>query len=98
MAGHLLLAVFSFIVYFRAAYSTVTAQQMLAAVSQFSSDFTWPRITEVAYVLGYYYSAASYLTERQCPDQLHRIYSRWYVYPRCLHEVKRFPQHQHPQS
>jgi len=52
MTGHLLLAVFSLVVYFHVAYSAVTAQQMLSAVSQFSRDFTWPRINEVAYVLG----------------------------------------------
>jgi hypothetical protein len=75
MAGHLLLAVFSLIVYFHAAYSAITAQQMLVAVSQFSKDFTWPRINEVAYVLGCYHSAASCLTEEQCSDQLHWIYT-----------------------
>jgi len=63
MAGRLLLAVFSLIVYFHAAYSTISAHQMLVAVAQFSKDFTWPRINEVAYVFGYYYSAASCLTE-----------------------------------
>lgn len=65
MAGHLLLAVFSFVVYFHAAYSTITAQQMLGAVAQFSSDFTWPRINQIAYVLGSQDFAASCLTEEQ---------------------------------
>jgi len=75
MAGHLLLAVFSLVVYIHAAYSAVTAQQMLVGVAQFSKDFTWPRISEVAYVLGCWCSAASCLTEEQCPDQLHWIYA-----------------------
>ena len=48
MAGHLLLAVFSLVVHFHAVYSAITAQQMLAAVTQFSKDFTYPRINEVA--------------------------------------------------
>jgi hypothetical protein len=47
MAGHLLLAVFSLILYIHAAYSTITAQQMLVAVAQFSMDFTYPRINEI---------------------------------------------------
>lgn len=53
MAGHLLLAVFSIIVYFHAAYSAITAQQMLGAVAQFSADFTWPRITQIAAEINY---------------------------------------------
>jgi len=53
MAGHLLLAVFSFIVYFTSAYSAITAQQMLVAVAQFSYDFTYPRINEVAAQINY---------------------------------------------
>ena len=98
MAGHLLLAVSSLVVYFHVAYSEITAQQILAVSSQFASDFSWPRIKEVAYVLGSCHPTVSRLTEQQCPDQLHWIYSRWYVYPPCLHEVQQFPQHQRPQS
>ena len=63
MAGHLLLAVFSFIVYFNAAYSAISARDMLVAVAQFSKDFTWPRINEVAYVHASYRPTASCLTE-----------------------------------
>jgi hypothetical protein len=63
MAGHLLLAVFSLIVHFHAAYSVITAQQMLVAVAQFSHDFTWPRITQIACVFSGYHSKASYLTK-----------------------------------
>ena len=87
MASHFLLALFSLIAYSHVASSTVTPQQMLAAATNFSKDFAWPRISEVAYVLNYHLSATSCLTEQQCPDQLHRIYSRWYVYFRRLHEV-----------
>jgi len=75
MAGHLLLAVFSFVVYFNVAYSAISAHQMLVAVAQFSKDFTWPRINEVAYVHASYRPMASCLTEEQCPDQLHWIYA-----------------------
>ena len=63
MAGHLLLAVFSFIVYFNVAYSVISAQQMLVAVSQFSKDFTYPRINEIAYVLSCHRPTASCLTK-----------------------------------
>ena len=77
MAGHLLLAVFSLVAYFHVARSGVTAEQMLAVSSQFATDFAWPRIKEVAYVLGPNHPAASCLTDQQCPDQLHWIYSRW---------------------
>jgi len=74
MTGHLLLTVLSLVVYFHAAYS-IPVQKMLVAVAQFSKDFSWPRINEVAYVLGRYLSAASCLTEKQCPGQLHWIYA-----------------------
>ncbi|KAF9652758.1 hypothetical protein BDM02DRAFT_3183436 [Thelephora ganbajun] len=53
MAGHLLFALSSLAVYFHVAYSVITAQQMLGAVFQFSSDFTWPRINEVAAKINY---------------------------------------------
>ena len=75
MAGHLLLAVLSFVVYFSTAYSAISAQQMLVAVAQFSKDFTWPRINEVAYVHDCYRPTASCLTGEQCPDQLHWVYA-----------------------
>ena len=87
MAGHLLLAVFSLVVYFHVACSAVTADQILAVSTQFDKDFTWPRIKDVAYVLGPYQPAASCMTDQQCPDQLYLVYSRWYVHPRCSHEV-----------
>lgn len=53
MAGHFLLAVLSLIVYFNAVRSAITAQQMLGAVAQFSNDFTWPRITQIAAQVNY---------------------------------------------
>jgi len=54
MAGHhLLLAILSLIVYFHVTYSVITAQQMLGAVAQFSADFTWPRINQIAAEINY---------------------------------------------
>jgi len=91
MAGHLLLAVFSFVVYFNAVYSAISAQKMLVAVAQFSKDFTYPRINEVAYVHGFQRPTASCLTKEQCSNQLHWVYAGWYVYLRYLHEAQRFP-------
>ena len=75
MAGHLLLAVFSLTVYFNAAYSAITADQMLAVIAQFSEDFSHPRTDEAGCVHGFCRPVASCLTEEQCPDQLPRIYT-----------------------
>ena len=83
MAGYLLLAALSPVVYFDTAYSAISAQQMLVAADQFNKDFTYPHINEVAYVHDCHDPTASRLTEEQCSDQLHWIYARWYVCLRC---------------